>query len=575
MVDNTRLIYAVILSVLIMLGFHFFYERPRIEQFRAQQAVQESVKFEQTQKQEKAQLELRDRAAVLADDPRVQINTPSLRGSVNLRGGRIDDLTLPQYRETADPGSPPIVLLSPPGSAAPHRAYYAAFGWLADAPGTALPDNDTLWRATGKELTQDKPLTLTWDNGQGITFTRTIAVDENAMFTMTDGARSTGAGAVTLHPYGLVLRHGVPEGEDAISIAHTGPTGVFDGTLHEHSYDKLVDEKTIATPGTGGWLGITDKYWLVALVPGADEQIVAQFKYSGEENEEPKHGRYQTDFRGPAQKLAPGGSVEHVTHLFAGPKLVNLLDSYGETLSITRFDRAIDFGWFYFLTKPLLKLLDWLAGIIGNTGLAIIALTVLVKLCVLPLGVKSYTSMARMKKLQPEMKKLTERYKDDRTRQSVEMMELYKREKVSPFSGCVPILFQIPVFFALYKVLYVGIEMRHAPFFGWIRDLSAPDPTTIVNLFGLLPYDAPGFLGFMHIGVWPLLMGISMFLQQKMSPQPADPVQAKVFILLPIVFTFMLGPTMASGLIVYWTCSNLISIAQQFFIYRRLGIKLS
>ena len=374
---------------------------------------------------------------------------------------------------------------------------------------------------------------------------------------------------VTLYPVGLIRRQGRPSVQDRY-ILHEGPLGVLDGTLEEYKYKDLVTAGKETAESTGGWLGITDKYWLVALVPPQDEKLAAEFAYTARPSSGDPIGRiiFQTDFRGDAVTLAPGATTQHTTHLFVGAKRLRLLDHYEDQLNIPHFDRAIDFGWFYFLTKPFLYLLDWLGEWFGNFGLAILAFTVMLKIVTLPLSVKSYRAMGKMKALQPELKRIQERCADDKMRQSVEMMELYKREKVSPASGCFPTLIQIPIFFALYKVLYVGIEMRQAGFYGWIHDLSMPDPTSVFTLFGALPWTPPAIL---HIGVWPLLMGISMFLQQRLSPQPPDKTQARVFMFMPLIFTFMLGQ-MPAGLVIYWTWSNLLSIAQQWFIMRHAGV---
>jgi YidC/Oxa1 family membrane protein insertase len=346
---------------------------------------------------------------------------------------------------------------------------------------------------------------------------------------------------------------------------HEGALGVLDGTLQEYKYQKLIDHGKQTDDSVGGWLGITDKYWLVAMIPPQDEKLTADFTYNRGTATDPTMGFFQSDYRGAAVTVAAGGSAEQVTHLFAGAKRIKLIDAYADQYHIPRFDRAIDFGWFYFLTKPFLYTLAMLVGVTGSIGVAILLFTVLLKLVTLPLSLKSYHSMSRMKALQPELKQIQERFADDKMRQSQEMMELYKREKVSPMSGCVPTLIQIPIFFALYKVLYVNIEMRHAPFFGWIRDMSAPDPTSVLNLFGALPID---LLPSVHIGAWPILMGISMFLQQKLSPQPPDKSQARIFMIMPIIFTYMLA-SMPAGLVIYWTWSNLLGIAQQWFIMSR------
>jgi YidC/Oxa1 family membrane protein insertase len=387
---------------------------------------------------------------------------------------------------------------------------------------------------------------------------------------------NNGEGAIDLAPYGLISRTNTPE-ILGFYILHEGPLGVFNGTLEEFDYgDDLKDnyagqDATIVKDTTGGWLGITDKYWLAALVPDQSAKVKARFVY----NQPGGRDHYQSDFVYDSATVAPGASLETTSRLFAGAKVVPLLQEYEERYGIVKFDLAVDFGWFSFLTKPIFQALHWANGQLGNFGLAILALTVVIKLIFFPLANKSYKSMAKMRKLQPKMMELRERYGEDKQRLNQEMMGLYKKEGANPLSGCLPILIQIPVFFALYKVMFVTIEMRHAPFYGWIRDLSAPDPTTILNGFGLFPWDAPelGLLNVLNIGIWPLLMGISMFLQQKLNPQPPDPVQAKVFLMMPVVFTFLLS-TFPAGLVIYWTWNNILSMAQQAFIMKRQGVPI-
>ncbi|MPZ10838.1 MAG: membrane protein insertase YidC [Kiloniellaceae bacterium] len=514
------------------------------------------------------------RAEVIGASPRISIETPRLSGSIALRGARLDDLILTEYRETIDPQSPPVTLLSPEGSANP---YFSRFGWAAK-PGSSivLPKADTLWTAEGGPLTQNSPVTLSWDNGEGLLFEQVIAVDDDYLFTVTQRVVNNGAQAADVAPFGLISRTGTPE-ILGFYILHEGPLGVFNGTLEEYDYDgDLQDnyqgqEVVIDKSTTGGWLGITDKYWLAALVPDQSAEVKARFVY----NQPGGRDHYQSDFLYTAATVAPGASVETTSRLFAGAKVVPTLQRYEETYGITNFDLAVDFGWFYFLTKPIFLALHWLNAQLGNFGLAILGLTVAIKLLFFPLANKSYKSMAKMRKLQPKMMELRERYGEDKQRLNQEMMGLYKKEGANPLSGCLPILIQIPVFFALYKVMFVTIEMRHAPFYGWIRDLSAPDPTSILNGFGLFPWGPPelGLLNILNIGVWPLAMGISMFLQQKLNPQPPDPVQAKVFLMMPVIFTFLLA-TFPAGLVIYWTWNNVLSMAQQAFIMKRQGVPI-
>ncbi len=566
--DNNNFFAAVILSIGILVGFHYLYEKPQLEQARQQMLLKQQGELLAARKREEKIETLRPREEILQETARVAVQTPELQGSINLRGARFDDLKLVNYRETIEPNAPQIVLLSPAGANDPHRAYYAAFGWLAGA-GVDAPNDETLWSADAKTLTPAKPVRLTWKNKQGLVFERTIAVDEHYLFTISDRVTNESGETATLYPYGLVSRHGKPLTHDTY-VLHEGPLGVLGGVLKEIDYDELFKEKKIVQESLGGWLGITDKYWLVSLLPQQDEKIVASFTYAEPAafSDGPEQGAFQADYRGTPISLAPGASGERKTHLFAGAKRISLLDGYEKQLGLPLFDRAIDFGWYYYLTKPFLYFLDEMSGLFGSMALAIVMLTILLKIVTLPLSLKSSRSMAKMKVLQPEMKALQERYKDDRQKLSLETMELYKREKVNPMSGCVPILIQIPIFFALYKVLYVGIELRHTPLFGWIRDMSAPDPTSVLTGFGALDWSL-----IPHVGVWPILMGLSMFAQQKLSPQPPDKTQAQIFLLLPIIFTFMLA-NIAAGLIFYWTISNVLGIGQQWYImHKTKGIR--
>lgn len=576
MSDQKNLILAIVLCFLIIFGFQYFFPDPQIQQQQQQQTSEQAqgtgAAGQAPSPDGTAEAPTIPGSAIpnenareqsLQKTQRVNINTPSLHGSISLTGARLDDLTLVKYRETVDPTSPEIKLLSPVGSATP---YYAEFGW-SPAPGTdvSLPNANTVWSTTSSELTPEKPLKLTWDNGAGLTFHRTISIDENYLFTVEQMVENTTDTDVTLYPYGLISRHGTPETTN-FYILHEGPIGVFNDTLEEVDYDDLSDGTTETYSSTGGWIGITDKFWLTALIPDQQSKIKARFTHAD------KGDRYQTDFLNQQGIDVPSGSTVGITnHLFAGAKVVSVLDTYEAEYKIARFDLAIDWGWFYFLTKPIYFALEFFNGLIGNLGLAIMALTVVIKIILLPLAHKSYVSMSKMKKLQPEMVKLREKYGDDKQKLNQEMMALYKKEKANPAAGCLPILMQIPIFFALYKVLFVTLLMRHQPFYGWIKDLSAPDPTTMFNLFGLIPWDPPQFL---MVGVLPLLMGLSMYLQQKLNPQPADPVQAKIFLFMPIFFTYLLA-SFPAGLVLYWTWNNILSMAQQWLIMKRMGVSVS
>jgi YidC/Oxa1 family membrane protein insertase len=503
----------------------------------------------------------KSRAQVLAQTPRIRIDTPKLHGSIALIGGRIDDVTLATYHETLDPSSPEIVLFSPLGTA---DAYFAEAGWVAAGGDAQVPGATTRWTADGDTLTPDKPITLSWDNGQGLVFKRTYTVDENYIFTARQSVESRRADALALLPYALISRYGTPP-TSGFFILYEGPLGVFNGTLSEVHYKDVQEKGVITEHTTGGWIGITDKYWQAALIPDQKQPVTARFVHQRARDT----NQYQVDFVGQHQTLPAGGSIESESRLFAGAKVVTLIDHYEEKYGIEKFYLSVDWGWFRFLTRPVFYFLNYLHGVVGNFGIAILLLTVALKLIFFPLANKSYKAMSQMRKLQPEMMRLRERFGDDKVRLNQEMMALYKREKVNPASGCLPIVIQIPVFFALYKVLFVTIEMRHAPFYGWIRDLSAPDPTSIANLFGLIPWDPPQFL---MIGAWPLMMGGTMYLQQKLNPQPPDPTQAKMFMILPVVFTFMLAHFPA-GLVIYWTWNNILSIIQQWVIMRSMGVK--
>ncbi len=582
MQDQKNIILAVVLSLAIIMGFQFLFpsDPPTTTQQAAQtQADGQTGATPSAPAQPSSDVPTaddaapvspdlgaapaRDRAQALADDPRVTIETPALSGSLSLIGARIDDLTLRRYNVSTDPESGKITLLSP--KTAP-RAYYAEFGFVPGADAGTVPGSDTRWRADRDTLTPDSPVTLTWRNERGLNFTRKISVDENYMFSIEDSVENTGVGPATVYPYGLISR-GYRPTTLGFYILHEGPLGVFDGTLKEVDYDEMEDEGRIEKATTGGWIGITDKYWLTAIDLDNETQSKARFVHSSN-----GHGpRYQVDFLGGALTVRPGESAATKTDFFAGAKKVSLLDQYAEAYDIPNFDLAVDFGWFYFLTKPFFYALQFLYGLVGNFGIAIICFTICLRLLMFPLANKSFKSMSAMKKLQPEMKKIQERFGDDRQRQQQEMMALYKREKVNPVSGCLPIAIQIPIFFALYKVLFVSLEMRHAPFFGWIQDLSAPDPTSAFNLFGLIPWDPPSFL---MIGVWPLIMGVTMWLQQKLNPAPADPVQAKIMMFLPVVFTIMLAGFPA-GLVIYWATNNTLSMAQQWVIMRKMGVSAS
>jgi YidC/Oxa1 family membrane protein insertase len=514
-------------------------------------------------------------AEPLPKAPRLTIDTPQLLGSISMLGGRIDDLSLKSYRETLDPTSPMVRLLSPVGE---NQPYYAVFGWGAagDTSFDDVPGAKTEWKLTsGGTLAPGNPVTLTWANTKGLTFTRTISVDDHFMFTVADSVANAGAAPASLFPYGIVARHGKPQGLQNFYVLHEGVVGRTDGKLTELKYKALAEMPAndregalaeVTDANTDGWIGFTDKYWMTTLIPEQGQPFTSVVKYV------PSADIFQTETRMQVVTVAPGATVETATRLFAGAKEWETIRGY-QNAGIPGFLDSIDWGWFFFLTKPIFFVLHWLHGLIGNMGLAIIGLTFVLKLIVLPLAYKSYVSMARMKELQPEMEALKERAGDDKALMQREMMKLYKEKKVNPAAGCLPIFIQIPIFFSLYKVIFVTIELRHAAFFGWLKDLSAPDPSSLYNLFGLLPWpapDHPSMLATVFIGALPILLGISMWLQQKLNPAPADPVQAQIFAYMPWVFMFMLGG-FASGLVVYWITNNLITFSQQYIIMRSHG----
>ena len=590
MTDQKNTILAIVLSALVLIGWQLYFGLPQVEkqkQIQQQQAQEhaqpgapapQAVPSTQAPPAASPQAPAQPgavpgramtREEALAASPRVRIETPSVAGSISLRGGRIDDLSLIKYHETVDPGSPPIVLLAPSGSPSP---FYSEFGWSA-ASGTTvkLPGPDTLWQQTGGgTLSVGRPVTLAYDNGEGLEFRRTIAVDDKYLFTIKDEVVNKGASAITLYPYALISRHGTPH-TLGYYILHEGMIGVLDDKLQEASYSDIEKKKNIAFTSTNAWLGITEKYWAATLLPPSAAKIYAQFSFF-------QNGinRYQTYYNLDPVTVAAGATSAVDTRLFAGAKEVSIVDGYNQQLGLNKFDLLIDWGWFYFITKPMFFALDWIYRLVGNFGVAILIITVIIKAFFFPLANKSYASMAKMKAVQPEMMAIRERYADDKMKQQQAMMELYKKEKVNPVAGCLPMLIQVPVFFSLYKVLFVTIDLRHAPFFGWIKDLSAPDPLTVFNLFGLIPWDptvVPVIGPFLHLGPWPLIMGVTMWAQMKLNPPPPDPAQKMIFDYMPIIFTFMLA-SFSAGLVIYWAWNNTLSVIQQSMIMRKHGAKV-
>jgi len=521
------------------------------------------------------------RAAALAASPRVPVTTPNLQGSISLKGARIDDLFLTQYRTELPKTSPPVELLRPEGA---QHAWFAEFGWTgANVPG--LPNAQTQWTlAQGATLAPNEPVVLTYTNPTGLTFTRKVEVDDKFMFTVTDTVANRGAMPVTLAPYGSIQRQGLPPTDTGSQIVHEGAVGALGfekQTLKLIKYKKWAkDGGSPETPSKGGWVGITDKYWLAAIIPTQGENITGQFR----DTKAAGIDVFDANYVGAARAIGVGQQVTATTHFFAGAKTVPVLKAYQAKLGVPRFSDAVDWGMFWFLTQPIFAFLQYIFTHVGNFGVAILILTVAVRVIFFPLANKSYESMTKMKKVQPLVEEMRKKYKDDPARQQQEMMALYQREKVNPLAGCLPLLLQIPVFYSLYKVLSVTIEMRHAHFFGWIDDLSAPDPTNIWNLFGLLPWDpasvpllgsfignTPLHHGFLALGVLPLLYGITMWLTTSMNPPAPDPMQQKIFQLMPIMFTFIMAP-FAVGLLIYWTWSNVLTSIQQYVIMRRFKV---
>jgi YidC/Oxa1 family membrane protein insertase len=578
--NNKNVILAFALAAAVLLIWQFFVATPAMKAEKARQAVLSHQ--EKTKPAASApglpgiaagNAHLSREAALKAGGKRVPIDAPMVDGSIRLKGARFDDLRLKKYRETVDPRSPEIVLLAPKSTNFP---YSATFGWVGAQGAQNMPDDNSQWtEVSGGTLSPGHPVTLAWDNGHGLVFTRIIAIDDKYMFTVSDSVANKGAAAVTLYPYGVVERQGIEKDESSLYL-HTGFVGVANGSEVDAKYKDFKDPgtppKTFSS--TGGWAGITDKYWMAAVVPPQNETFNGA--YVGSKTPAGVDA-YQANYRLSGRGLAPGQTINVTHRLFAGAKVVDILRGYQDNLHISHFDNAVDWGWFWFLTRPFFWVLDHLYKLFGNFGLAILGLTVVVKLIFFPLANASFRSMSKMKKLQPQMEVLKKTHADDPQKLQMAMMELYKREKANPLSGCVPILLTLPVFIALYKVLYVTIEMRHAPFYGWIHDLSAPDPTSLLNLFGLLPYNPattlPHFVLFLSIGIWPIVMGFTQFLQTKLNPPPPDPVQARMFAFMPVLFTFFFA-NLPAGLVIYYCWNNFLTVIQQSIIMKREGVEI-
>ena len=561
--ENRNVIIAVILSTAILIGWSMYFEntdeaqRKRLE-IQGKTETQTNIQKPETPQTGKAvPTKAISRSDALKESDRVFIENSNLSGSISLRGALIDDIILKNYRETLDKSSKPIVVLSPKKS---EDGYFVESGWATTKSDVKVPDNNSVWQIReGKKLTPASPVTLEWNNREGVVFSKKIELDDKYLFKITETIRNEKSKTIELFHYSQITKNTKPNTEN-FYILHEGLIGVVDKNLKEETYSTIEKEKKTYT-GKSGWFGITDKYWMSAIIPESGKSFKGEYSFANS---------YKANFIISEPTIAnPQKSTSNTLKIFIGAKEVYPIDNYTEKEKIDRFDLSIDWGWFYFITKPLFFVIDYIFKIVGNFGVAIIILTLLVRILFFPLNNYSFKSMAKMKVLQPEMLRIKELYKDDMKRTQQEMMALYKREKVNPLSGCLPILVQIPIFFAVYKMLFVTLEMRHAPFFGWIKDLSAADPTTIFNLFGLIPWNPPSFL---MIGVWPILMGITMYFQMKLNPTPPDPIQAKIFAFFPLIMTVMLA-TFPSGLVVYWTVSNVLTMAQQYYIMKQTTVK--
>ncbi len=548
---------AIILSIVIIFGWQHFFEKPRLEKLTDQRkAYNKQINVIKKQEQETEIEPIIGRKEAIDSTPRIKIKSEFLSGSISLKGIKFDDLILEKYRQELGQNTSSVALFSPSNS---ERPYFAEIGWCSHDKKITYPDSSTIWAYDSNELTTDGTVNLQWISPENVTFKVSVYLDNNYMFSIKQSIENNSNSSIFTQYYGLINKFYEEQPDRMVNILHQGMIGVVNGKLHEYSYDTIKDQKRESfSKSKINWLGITDKYWLVAFIPEASEQCTANYNYAikGARDE------FQANFMSSLKFIEPGNNFSLTHYLFTGPKKVDLLDKYEKQYDISLFDRAIDFGWLYILTKPIFNAMNFFYGFVGNFGISIMIVTVLIKLLMFTLANKSYRSMKKIKNLQPEMDRIKNLYADDKTRLNQEVMKLYKREKVNPVSGCLPFLLQIPVFFSIYKVLYVSIEMRHAPFFGWIQDLSAPDPTSIFNLFGLLPFTPPSFL---MVGVWPLIMAASMFLQQKMTPQVADPIQAQVLKFMPLIFLFMFS-SFPAGLLIYWSWNNILSIVQQFYI---------
>ncbi|MAI60191.1 MAG: membrane protein insertase YidC [Rickettsiales bacterium] len=554
--DNQKnLLLAVVFSLVILIGFDFFFAPNTNESDEKQ--LNKNVSKETADKN----IPTIDTSLVKksnknkSSESRVQFKSNRIEGSINLFGATIDDIILSDYFRTIEKKEKVRVLYKESSNS----PYFLRMGWASTDKSIELPDKDSLWKASKENFNNEK-IKLEWSNNKGLKIIREISFDKNFMITITDQVINGTSETIDLTNFSYLRRKNY-EPENKFFILHEGPLGVFNDTLKEVSYDELQEDKEIVESTTNGWIGYTDHYWQVAIFPDTNESFKARFKTLNNQR-----NSIQIDFiNNNVKSVKPNESLISKSYVFAGAKEVPLIDNYIKQLNVNKLDLSVDFGWFYFLTKPLFYALNFLSTKFQNFGVGIIILTIFIRIILFPLANKSFKSMNSMRILTPEIQRVRERYKDDKQKMNQEMFALYREKKINPAAGCLPILIQIPIFFALYKVLFVSIEMRHAPFFGWIKDLSAPDPTSLFNLFGLIPWDPPLFL---TIGIWPLLMGLTMYLQQKINPPPPDPIQAKIFMMLPFIFTFLLA-TFPSGMVVYWTVNNVLSIGQQYILLKK------
>jgi len=564
--DKRNLFIFAVLAIFLWLSYDHFILKPKMDKIRAAQEAAEEIAYKGQEQSGMSETEERPRAEIIAEGSRVQIKNDHLYGTINLTGARLDDLELSNYFKTIE-DKENVSILSPAGSPYPK---YIEHGWVSSDENLKMPNDETRWqKVAGDVLSPDNPVTLRWDNGQGLTFEQVISVDDDYGFTVNHRVINHSKVAIKLYPYSLIAQRGVPEDFLGRWVVHEGPIAYAGDELIEKLYGKMEKEPTITKTADKGWIGLTSKDWHTVLVPEQNTETKYRMTYTKAMLIKAKD-RYQTDFMGPAYEAPVGGMIDYKMNFYAGAKKLSLLSKYEKEWDVPHFELAVDFGWYYFLTRPFFAILNFFYGFVGNFGVAIIMFTVLLRICVFPLANTSFRSFAKMRQIGPQMNELRDKYGDDKQKLQQELVKLYQKEKVNPMAGCLPIVIQIPIFFSLYKVLSNTIEMRHAPFFGWIQDLSAPDPTSVFNLFGLIDWDPPRVL---MIGVWPCLMLITMIIQRKLSPPPTDKFQAQITAAMPWLMTYVLSQ-FAAGLVIYWTFNNLLSVVQQYIIMRRMGVEV-